>query len=87
MVRARSDSVDCAAFVGVKRRCGWGCWFRGRFSWGLGVFFVVMTVSLQSGLGFKPLQTGLLFLPFAVGFSLGLGGVGPGHGACLGHAS
>jgi MFS family permease len=36
----------------------------------LGVFFVVMTVTLQAGLGFSALQTGLLFLPFAVSFSL-----------------
>jgi EmrB/QacA subfamily drug resistance transporter len=40
------------------------------FFLGLGVFFVVMTVTLQAGLCFTPLQTGLLFLPFAVGFSL-----------------
>jgi EmrB/QacA subfamily drug resistance transporter len=40
------------------------------FFLGLGVFFVVMTVTLQAGFSFTPLQTGLLFLPFALGFSL-----------------
>ncbi len=40
------------------------------FFLGLGVFFVVMTVMLQAGFGYTSLQTGLLFLPFAFGFSL-----------------
>jgi MFS family permease len=40
------------------------------FFLGLGVFFVVMTVTLQAGFLFTPLQAGLVFLPFAVGFSL-----------------
>ncbi len=34
------------------------------FFLGLGVFFVVMTVTLQAGFSFTPLQTGVLFLPF-----------------------
>jgi hypothetical protein len=40
------------------------------FFLGLGVFFVVMTVTLQAGFGYTALQTGLLFLPFALGFSV-----------------
>ncbi|HEY0185465.1 MAG TPA: MFS transporter [Rhodopila sp.] len=40
------------------------------FFLGLGVFFVVMTVTLQAGFGLSPLQTGLLFMPFAVSFSV-----------------
>jgi EmrB/QacA subfamily drug resistance transporter len=39
------------------------------FFLGLGVFFVVMTVTFQAGFGYSPFQTGLLFLPFAVAFS------------------
>ena len=33
-----------------------------------GVFFVVLTVFLQAGLALSPFQTGLMFLPFAIGF-------------------
>jgi predicted MFS family arabinose efflux permease len=40
------------------------------FFLGRGVFFVVMTVTLQAGFGYSPFQTGLLFVPFAVGFSV-----------------
>jgi predicted MFS family arabinose efflux permease len=40
------------------------------FFFGLGVFFVVLTVTLQSGHGYSPFQTGLLFLPFAAAFSI-----------------
>jgi EmrB/QacA subfamily drug resistance transporter len=40
------------------------------FFLGLGVFFVVMTVTFQAGFGYSPFQVGLLFPPFAVGFSL-----------------
>jgi hypothetical protein len=34
-----------------------------------GVFFVVLTVFLQVGLGLSAFRTGLMFLPFAIGFS------------------
>jgi predicted MFS family arabinose efflux permease len=34
-----------------------------------GVFFVVLTVFLQAGLGLSAFRTGLMFLPFAIGFS------------------
>jgi predicted MFS family arabinose efflux permease len=34
-----------------------------------GVFFVVLTVFLQAGLGLSALRAGLMFLPFAIGFS------------------
>src|SRR5580704_4272521 len=34
-----------------------------------GVFFVVLTVFFQAGLGLPAFQAGLMFLPFAVGFS------------------
>ena len=34
-----------------------------------GVFFVVLTVFLQAGLGLSAFQVGLMFLPFAIGFS------------------
>jgi EmrB/QacA subfamily drug resistance transporter len=34
-----------------------------------GVFFVVLTVFLQAGLGLPAFQAGLMFLPFAIGFS------------------
>jgi EmrB/QacA subfamily drug resistance transporter len=40
------------------------------FFLGLGAFFVVMTVTFQAGFGYSPLRTGLLFLPFAVSFSM-----------------
>jgi predicted MFS family arabinose efflux permease len=40
------------------------------FFLGLGVFFVVMTITFQAGFGYSPFQTGLLFLPFAVAFSV-----------------
>ena len=33
-----------------------------------GVFFVVLTVFLQVGLALSPFRTGLMFLPFAIGF-------------------
>jgi EmrB/QacA subfamily drug resistance transporter len=33
-----------------------------------GVFFVVLTVFLQTGLALSPFKAGLMFLPFAVGF-------------------
>ncbi len=33
-----------------------------------GVFFVVLTVFLQVGLALSPFRTGLIFLPFAIGF-------------------
>jgi EmrB/QacA subfamily drug resistance transporter len=46
------------------------------FFLGLGVFFVVMTVTLQAGFGYTPLRTGLLFLPFAIGFSAASAGSG-----------
>jgi EmrB/QacA subfamily drug resistance transporter len=34
-----------------------------------GVFFVVLTLFFQSGLGYAAFRTGLMFLPFAIGFS------------------
>jgi MFS family permease len=34
-----------------------------------GVFFVVLTVFFQAGLGYSAFQAGLMFLPFAIGFS------------------
>lgn len=34
-----------------------------------GVFFVVLTLFLQAGLGLSPFGAGLMFLPFAIGFS------------------
>ena len=34
-----------------------------------GVFFVVLTVFLQAGLGLSAFRAGLMFLPFAIGFS------------------
>jgi MFS family permease len=34
-----------------------------------GVFFVVLTVFFQVGLGYSPIMAGLMFLPFAIGFS------------------
>jgi EmrB/QacA subfamily drug resistance transporter len=40
------------------------------FFLGLAVFFVVMTVTLQAGFGFSAFETGLLFLPFALSFSV-----------------
>lgn len=36
---------------------------------GLGVFFVVLTVFFQEGFGYSAFSAGLMFLPFAVGFS------------------
>jgi EmrB/QacA subfamily drug resistance transporter len=44
---------------------------------GLGVFFVVLTVFLQSGLGYSAFHAGLMFLPFAVGFSAASSVSGP----------
>ena len=40
------------------------------FFLGLGVFFVVMTLTFQAGFGYSPFTTGLLFLPFAVSFAI-----------------
>lgn len=37
---------------------------------GLGAFFLTFTVYLQTGLRFSPVAAGLIFAPFAVGFSL-----------------
>jgi EmrB/QacA subfamily drug resistance transporter len=34
-----------------------------------GVFFVVLTVFFQAGLGYSAFRAGLMFLPFAIGFS------------------
>jgi EmrB/QacA subfamily drug resistance transporter len=42
-----------------------------------GVFFVVLSVFLQAGLGYPALKTGLMFLPFAVGFSASSAVSGP----------
>ena len=39
------------------------------FFTGLGVFFVVLTVFFQNGFGCSALAAGLMFLPFALGFS------------------
>ncbi|MFO1024982.1 MAG: MFS transporter [Acetobacteraceae bacterium] len=36
---------------------------------GLAAFFVVLTITFQTGLGYSALSTGMLFLPFALGFS------------------
>ena len=36
---------------------------------GLAAFFVVLTVTFQAGFGYSAFSTGMLFLPFAVGFS------------------
>ena len=36
---------------------------------GAGVFFVVLTVFFQEGFGYSPFTAGLMFLPFAIGFS------------------
>jgi predicted MFS family arabinose efflux permease len=36
---------------------------------GLAVFFVVLTVTFQAGFGYSAFSTGLLFLPFALGFT------------------
>jgi len=36
---------------------------------GLAAFFVVLTVTFQAGFGYSAFSTGLLFLPFAIGFS------------------
>ena len=38
---------------------------------GLSAFFMALTVTLQDGLGFTPLQTGLVFVAFGVGFVTG----------------
>lgn len=38
------------------------------FYGGLSVFFLATTLFLQNGLGFSPVQTGLIFAPFALGF-------------------
>jgi predicted MFS family arabinose efflux permease len=35
-----------------------------------GVFFVVLTIFLQNGLGYSAFKAGLMFLPFAIGFSV-----------------
>jgi MFS family permease len=36
---------------------------------GLAAFFVVLTVTFQAGFGYSAFSTGMLFLPFALGFS------------------
>jgi EmrB/QacA subfamily drug resistance transporter len=47
------------------------------FFGGLMAFFVLLTLFFQSGLGWSPLRTGLLFLPFAVGFTIASALSGP----------
>ncbi|MEJ0017647.1 MAG: MFS transporter [Acetobacteraceae bacterium] len=42
-----------------------------------GVFFVVLTVYFQSGLGYSARATGLIFLPFAIGFTAASAVSGP----------
>lgn len=42
-----------------------------------GVFFVVLTIFFQEGFGYSPLRAGLLFLPFAIGFSVSSAASGP----------
>jgi predicted MFS family arabinose efflux permease len=44
---------------------------------GVGVFFVVLTVFFQQGFGYSPLAAGLMFLPFAIGFSAASAVSGP----------
>ncbi len=39
---------------------------------GVGVFFVVLTVFFQAGFGYSAFAAGLMFLPFAIGFSVAL---------------
>lgn len=40
-------------------------------------FFFILTLYLQSGLGYSPLRTGLSFLPFSAGIIVGSGGAAP----------
>jgi predicted MFS family arabinose efflux permease len=44
---------------------------------GLAVFFVVLTVFFQAGFGYSPFSAGLMFLPFAIGFSCASSVSGP----------
>jgi EmrB/QacA subfamily drug resistance transporter len=44
---------------------------------GLAVFFVVLTVFFQAGFGYSPFAAGLMFLPFAIGFSCASSVSGP----------
>jgi EmrB/QacA subfamily drug resistance transporter len=44
---------------------------------GLWVFFVVLTVFFQTGLGYSAFSAGLMFLPFAIGFSVASAVSGP----------
>jgi MFS family permease len=50
-----------------------------RFITAAGMFatFYFLTLYLQHVLGYSPLRTGLMFLPFAVGFGIAAGGLGP----------
>lgn len=40
-------------------------------------FFFVLTLYLQSGLGFSPLRTGISFIPFSIGIIIGSAGASP----------
>jgi hypothetical protein len=44
---------------------------------GMFATFYFLTLYLQHVLGYSPLRTGLMFLPFAVGFGIAAGGLGP----------
>jgi EmrB/QacA subfamily drug resistance transporter len=69
VIRAGATPLIALHLFGVPT-IGLGLMTSVTFFLGLGVFFVVMTVTFQAGFGYSPLQTGLLFLPFAVGFSV-----------------
>ena len=49
---------------------GYGLVVSAAFFTGLAAFFVVLTVVLQTGLGYSAFAAGMMFLPFAVGFSV-----------------
>jgi EmrB/QacA subfamily drug resistance transporter len=53
------------------------------FFTGVAAFFVVLTVVLQTGLGYSAFAAGMMFLPFAIGFSVASAASGP-FGARLG---
>lgn len=56
---------------------GYGLVVSAAFFTGVAAFFVVLTVVLQTGLGYSAFAAGMMFLPFAIGFCIASAASGP----------
>lgn len=70
----RSPMVDLALFRSPGTGAGLAV---ALIFFGATSFFFVLTIYLQSGLGYSPLRTGLSFTPFSAGIILGSAGAAP----------